>query len=213
LRIDCLDLLVQDLDPKSWLSKFNRISLIHLSILGLFYQAIGLIAGVALFIVLSKVPTYTEIYEPRSLISMVLAGPLEESVFFGIPFYATRNRFVVLGTGVAWAIFHLYNTQPQDFLTYNLAFSNFAFVFPHIFFSLRTWISGKGWFAIAFHLSWDLAVFSFLVLSGQNPWLIFSRDSYFYIEVWLLALTPILLLTTYWLYRRSFTKARTNYQV
>jgi len=42
-----------------------------------------------------------------------------------------------------------------------LSYGGFFFTVPHIFFSIRTWISKKGWFAIIFHSVWN---FVFLIL-------------------------------------------------
>ena len=42
-----------------------------------------------------------------------------------------------------------------------LAYGGFLFTIPHIFFSIRTWISEKGWFAIVFHSGWNI---TFLIL-------------------------------------------------
>ena len=41
------------------------------------------------------------------------------------------------------------------------------FSIPHIFFSIRTWISKKGWFAIVFHSGWNV---SFLIFYCAMGW-------------------------------------------
>lgn len=96
---------------------------------------------------------------PISISLALSAGFFEEAAFFGIPFYLSGNPLVVLGTGVIWSAAHLFNTGVISIET--LAYGGFLFSIPHIFFSLRTWSSGKGWFAIAFHSGWNI---SFLMI-------------------------------------------------
>lgn len=96
---------------------------------------------------------------PISISLALSAGFFEEAAFFGIPFYRSGNPLVVLGTGVIWSAAHLFNTGVISIET--LAYGGFLFSIPHIFFSLRTWSSGKGWFAIAFHSGWNI---SFLMI-------------------------------------------------
>jgi membrane protease YdiL (CAAX protease family) len=90
---------------------------------------------------------------PRYLVPVLGAGPIEESVFFGIPYYATGNIVVVIISGATWVMLHIFNTKSLDMAS--LSFSNWLFVMPSFFYSLRTWISGKGWFAILAHSSWN----------------------------------------------------------
>ena len=89
---------------------------------------------------------------------VILAGPLEESLFFGIPFYAFGNNLFVLIGGIAWAMLHIFNTYSIE--VNQLSYANWLFVIPSLFFSLRTWLSGKGWFAILGHSIWNLLFFS-----------------------------------------------------
>ena len=53
---------------------------------------------------------YTEPTIPLSVISVISAGPFEETLFFGIPFYLTGNNIVALAGGIVWASLHILNT-------------------------------------------------------------------------------------------------------
>lgn len=101
----------------------------------------------------------------RSLVPVLAAGPIEESIFFGIPFYIFGNPFFVLVTGMIWAALHILNTGALGIN--NLAFGNLLFVIPSLFFSLRTWISGKGWFAIVAHSSWNGIFYALGCITGE----------------------------------------------
>ena len=94
---------------------------------------------------------------PLSIISVLSAGPIEETVFFGIPFYLFGNQVITLAGGLMWAALHVLNTNTISIS--NLAYANWFFVVPSLFFSLRTWISGKGWFTIISHSAWNATFF------------------------------------------------------
>src|SRR5438309_11265988 len=97
-------------------------------------------------------PDYNEPSSPRSVAGVLVAGRLEEAIFFGIPFYFFGNAYSVLATGAVWVAIHLLNT---DTLSINsLAFGNLLFVLPSLFFSLRMWVSVKGWFLVVSHSAW-----------------------------------------------------------
>ena len=128
--------------------------------MGLFYHLLGLILMfLGSNLATSIITDYETPQIPVSILLATSAGFFEESVFFGIPFYLSGNPLVVLGTGIIWSTAHLFNTGVISIQT--LAYGGFLFSIPHIFFSLRTWSSGKGWFAIAFHSGWNI---SFLLL-------------------------------------------------
>ena len=125
----------------------------------LFYHGIGfglLLVGSP--IIGLVMPDYKEPSIPRSVAGVLVAGPLEETIFFGIPFYFFGNAYSVLATGAVWVAIHLLNT---DTLSINsLAFGNLLFVLPSLFFSLRTWVSGKGWFSVVTHSAWNGVFFA-----------------------------------------------------
>lgn len=144
-----------DFHPKSWLSRFRRNSVGYLTKMLLFYHGLGialLLGGMA--VIELAIPSHEEPSVERSLISVLAAGPVEETIFFGIPFYVFGNAYSVLVTGSVWAAMHLLNT-PNGLDINSLAFGNLFFVIPSLFFSLRTWASGKGWFAVVTHSAWN----------------------------------------------------------
>ncbi len=96
---------------------------------------------------------------PVSIILAISSGLLEESIFFGMPYYMTGNPLILLGTGIVWSASHLFSSGV--FSVETLSYGGFLFTIPHIFFSIRTWISKKGWFVIVFHSVWN---FAFLIL-------------------------------------------------
>ena len=140
-------------------------------------------------------------------LSLVLsAGPIEETIFFGIPFYVFGNNFVVLAGGIIWAMLHILNTN--TFETNALAYANWLFVIPSLFFSLRTWISGKGWFAVLTHSIWNGIFFALSCSSGQTSCIIgwSQEDSPGIINSVLVS--GGLLSLTYLLYRRKQNKEK-----
>lgn len=125
----------------------------------LFYHSIGIISSsIGTIIIDNSIVEYKEPNLPLSMFPVILAGPLEESLFFGIPFYAFGNNLFVLIGGIAWAMLHIFNTYSIE--ANQLSYANWLFVIPSLFFSLRTWLSGKGWFAILGHSIWNLLFFS-----------------------------------------------------
>lgn len=200
--------VIADFHPKSWLSAFRYTWIEHLLIMGLFYYFLGLLLSYAVAEVNDNLFGYDERYSPRSLVFVLEASPFEESLFFGIPFYATGNQFVHLGTGILWTFMHLNNTEAGIVSLTSLAYANFAFTIMPFFFAFRTWKSGKGWFSILFHAVWDLSIYYFLILARKTPILVFSHDSYAYIEFLLILIIPILLGITYGLYKRRQKKQR-----
>jgi len=151
---------IHDINPKTWLNPFQRTGVFYLLKMGLFYHGLGLILMyMGSFFATSVISDYEIPQFPVSLSLALSSGLLEESVFFGIPYYITGNPLMLLGSGIIWSITHLFSSGVFSIET--LAYSGFLFTIPHIFFSIRTWISKKGWFAIIFHSTWN---FVFLIL-------------------------------------------------
>ena len=149
-----------DINPNNWLKPYQKTTVWYMLKMGLFYHFIGLILMyLGSNLVTSVISDYTIPQIPVSVSLALSAGFFEEAVFFGIPFYLSGNPLVVLGTGIVWSVAHLFNTGVISIET--LAYGGFLFSIPHIFFSLRTWSSGKGWFAIVFHSGWN---FVFLMM-------------------------------------------------
>jgi hypothetical protein len=154
-----IKLFYKDINPKNWISRYYNNSLLYLIIMFLFYHGIGIISSsIGTIIIDQSLIKYEEPSLPLSIIPVILAGPLEESLFFGIPYYAFGNNLFVLIGGIAWAMLHIFNTYSIEIN--QLSYANWLFVIPSLFFSLRTWLSEKGWFAILAHSLWNLLFFS-----------------------------------------------------
>lgn len=193
-----------DINPKSWLSKYRRTSIVYLMKMLLFYHGIGLLFMLIGTSVAEKViSNYNDRSIPRSsLISVLAAGPIEETVFFGIPFYLFGNHLLVLAGGIVWAMTHILNTTRLDIS--NLAYANWLFVIPSLFFSLRTWISGKGWFAIVTHSIWNGIFFTLGCASGEISCIaIFDEKNFLTVGVSSLIVSLLLSILTYMLYKRK----------
>lgn len=145
-----------DLSPHTWLRKYRKNSILWILVMAFFYHLLSVgMMYVGSTLVIRIIPEYEAPSFPVSLSLAIISGPLEEGLFFGIPYYVGGTAYSVLVGGTIWSIAHIFGTQT---LTPNsLAYANFAATIPHIFFSLRTWVSGRGWFAILFHSAWNAA--------------------------------------------------------
>ena len=192
-----------DFHPRSWLSKYRRTSIGYLTKMLLFYHGIGILLLLAITPLIEQVlPDYEQPSIPRSLLLVLAAGPLEETIFFGIPFYIFGNAYFVLATGLIWVAIHLFNT---DTLSVNsLAFGNLVFVLPSLFFSLRTWLSGKGWFSVITHSAWNGIFFSAGCSASEFSCTVIESDISATVST--IALSGGLLGATYLLYRRRKNK-------
>lgn len=187
-----------DFNPRRWLTRFRRNSIIYLAKMLLFYHGIGLVLLLAGMAILSLIiPNYEEPSIPHSLIGVLAAGPIEETVFFGIPFYALGSSHAVIATGAMWAILHIFNTPNLE--AAQLAFGNWLFVIPSLFFSLRTWASGKGWFSIVVHSAWNGIFFGAGCYTGEIKCTTLEEGALY--NLGLIALSVSLLGGTYVLYR------------
>ncbi|AJM92113.1 CAAX protease [Nitrosopumilus piranensis] len=151
---------ISDFNPRTWLKPYKRNNILHLSMMALFYHALSMaLMYTGSFLAKSTIAGYETPDFPVSVALALSAGLLEESVFFGIPYFMTGNPVILFGAGMVWSSLHLFSYGVYSVET--LAYGGFLLSIPHIFFSIRTWISGKGWFAIAFHSGWN---FSFLII-------------------------------------------------
>lgn len=175
-----------DINPKSWLSKYRQTSIGYLTKIGLFYHLISLIPMIIVLIVEFGSTGTVERHFHVSIVQAMTAGPFEETLFFGIPFYGTGNVCVSIGAGIVWSLLHLFNSGTPILNPSDLTYANFAYVVPNIFYSLRTWKSGKGWFSILFHSAWDLIwVLTFTEVT------IFTTGNQLYADLWTFMLTII----------------------
>jgi membrane protein DedA with SNARE-associated domain len=77
-------------------------------------------------------------------------------------------------------------------------------VLPSLFFSLRTWVSGKGWFSVITHSAWNSIFFAAGCSVGEFTCTAIEREVS--ASVISIALSAGLLGVTYILYRRRKTK-------
>ena len=166
----------------------------------LFYHLIGFTIMVLGSIIVNFVLNdYTEPTILLTAVSVIFAGPLEETLFFGIPFYLTGNNLVTLAGGVIWASLHILNTQTVQVNA--LAYLTWLFVTPSIFASVRTWITGKGWFAIISHSIWNVIFFAAGCTNGEFPCRIINDKDYL-IDIAYISTSAVFILLTYLLYVR-----------
>lgn len=148
-----------DINPKSWLSKYQRNSLTYILLMFLFYIAISNAALhasslIATYFNLPYRESYSSIFD--EVFTGVLAGPLEDTWFFAIPlFTAVGNPFIVLASGIMWSVIHIFKGEVLGYDNFYI-FANAIETIPALFFILRTWASGKGWFSIILHSTYDV---------------------------------------------------------
>jgi hypothetical protein len=193
-----LGYITKDLNPMRWLSKFQRTSIPYLLLMFGFYHSLGLlVALIGTLLIQTTIPDYVEPNIPRYFDSVVFAGPIEESLFFGIPLYGLANGSAPLIGGLVWVFLHLINTE--DLSVLSLAYVNWLFVIPSFFFSFRVWISGKGWFAVVSHSVWNCLFFLAGCYAGEYKCIPYENPNTSLSGAFLAAL---LVLVTYWLYQR-----------
>jgi hypothetical protein len=190
--------LIHDLNPRWWISKFQLSSVVYLLLMFGFYHSLGLIAVLAgTLLIQTTIPDYVEPHVPRYLDSVLLAGPIEESLFFGIPLYGIASATAVLVGGLVWTLLHLINTE--SFSISNLAYANWLFVTPSFFFSFRVWITGKGWFAVVSHSAWNFSFFLAGCYAGEYECMLYENPNTLLGNT---LLASLLVIVTYWLYQR-----------
>ena len=175
----------------------------------LFYHGIGIVIMIlGTFIVEHLVPEYQEVSVPLSIVSVLSAGPIEEILFFGLPFYIFGHHLIVLGGGIVWTMLHILNTGTYEFST--LSYANWFFVIPSLFFSLRTWISGKGWFAILTHSVWNGIFFTLGCLAGEVFCSITLEENDIMTSINSLVLSTILIALIFVLHKRKLVQGKRN---
>jgi len=200
-----------DMHPKSWLSNYRQISIWYLIKMGLFYSVLGLVVASIIAGIEYVVFDYEEPIVPISFVQIIMAGPVEETFFFGIPFSLSGNPYVVLVTGLFWATIHIFNAQLAE--EAGFSYSTVGFAIPHIFFSLRAWKSGKGWFTIPFHSAWNAMIFGLSVAAGEIPLMIVDKNEPV-IDVVIVIISIILMGITFPLYRwRLKREAKKNFRI
>lgn len=190
---------LHDINPRFWLSKYRKTSPSYLVKMGVFYLVIGLgLQQVGNILAQHFISNYQMPSVPISITLGLSSGPLEEIMFFGTLFYLGGNYLVVLAGGIIWSLLHIFNTG--NFVLTNLAYGSVFFTIPHIFFSLRTWISGKGWFAILFHVSWNAIVLGLQCTQGANC-IVIGSGMNFFLDLSSVAAILVLSIALYRIYR------------
>jgi len=97
-----------DVSPSTWLKPFSNNSIKHILKMAVFYHILGIMF---MYLVFGTFVVYDPSYEvpliPFTLVDGVTAGPIEETLLFGMPYYITGNQYVMLGTGILWTLSHL----------------------------------------------------------------------------------------------------------
>ncbi len=198
-----------DVSPSTWLKPYSNNSIKHILKMAIFYHVIGLlIAFVVWGAVILNDPSHEIPFYPLTLIDVTTAGPIEESLLFGLPYFLTGNQYVMLGTAILWTLFHVGGLDEDgNFSEEWLTWENFAFVIPTMFFSYRTWFSGKGWLSIVVHSVWNVGAFGVDCVSGEGDCIIYESDvEGNIISVVLILVSAILIGITFWAYRRRERK-------
>lgn len=197
---------IEDIHPKTWLSVYHNTSFTHIALMFIFYSVIGVMAATIVWSVQLYGFGYEEPTPDVSLLSVIIAGPFEETLFFGLPYAISGNTYVVLVTGAIWSATHMLNTE-QLFLEGLISLSTFIFTIPHIFFSLRTWKSGKGWYAVILHSTWNAIVTSILFSMNEIPSKLIDFSSIgLFSEITNIVIACILIAITYPLYKLRMKK-------
>jgi len=193
-----------DIRPENWLSKFRNISILNLIVFVFFYQGVSI-----LFNLFSKYLPRVD-FEKDALFeipytafnSTILMPVIEDVLFFGLPHYLSGNPIIVLIVGSLWAILHLF--QPLNGHTYSLLWVGMFAAIPLIFFHIRLWKSGKGWFAIVTHATYNLLlqVWDCSIADTMLCHQFFDNEFEFPGFHIMVGLASSLLLITYFLYRR-----------
>lgn len=145
---------IYDFHPRTWISPFRKTTPAYLLKMLLFYHLIGF--GLSLLSNFMPTVYFNGISLPihgNVLSSLIFSPLLEETLFFGIPYYLIGNNFLMLLTGIMWSFFHPLLGESSSF-----DFASLFMTIPILFFSLRTWTSKKGWFAILAHIGYNMFV-------------------------------------------------------
>ena len=198
-----------DVSPLTWLKPYSNNSIKHILEMAVFYHLLALLL---MFLVTSTFFAYdpgNEIpFFPLTLIDLTTAGPLEESIFFGLPYFLSGNQYVMLTTGIVWTLSHIGGFDEEgNYSEEWLAWENLTFVIPTMFFSYRAWLSGKGWLSIVLHSVWNAGMFGIDCVSGFGDCMIYETGLEGMVDSIALILGSVILLgLTYWAYVRRKNK-------
>jgi len=173
--------------------------------MAIFYQGLGIgLLYLGSFLAASVIPDYSPPQIPVSVILAIAAGPFEESIFFGIPFYLTSNPYVVLASASVWSFSHIFSTNVISITS--LSYGSFLFTIPHVFFGLRTWISGRGWFAIVFHSFWNVSILLSYCAAGIRTCTVIGSGNEFFTDIFTILAAATSTLFVYQIYKSKTRK-------
>ncbi len=148
--------IINDLNPKNCLSKFQNPSLRYA------FELVVICYGITIFISvftqdLPSINFHKEVlFEiPINVFNSTILTPiLEEILFFGIPISIVNNPIVILAVGSIWSILHLF--APMNVETHSLSLNAFIATLPILFIHFKLWKSGLGWVSIVVHSGYNI---------------------------------------------------------
>lgn len=193
---------IRDMNPKSWIRRFQKNSIVYLLQMAAFYHALSItMMYVGTFAIVQVISDYQAPSFPVSAVMTITSGPIEEILFFGLAYYLVGTPQAVLFTGAIWSVAHIFGTQAFQINT--LGYVNFLIAIPHMFFSLRVWLSGRGWFAIVFHSAWNLSFLLSYCYMGIRECTVLGHEEYLAIDIFAVGLMASLISIISLLHRRS----------
>jgi len=152
-----LDNIIDDLNPKNCLGKFQNPSIKYaLLIAGIFYGITILFNLLIQRIDLPYVSFHKEaLFDiPQTMFNITILNPiLEENFFFGIPISIGNHPILILVIGSLWSISHLF--VPLNGETTSLTLNAFILTLPLLFLHFKLWKNGFGWISIIFHCGYN----------------------------------------------------------
>jgi len=150
--------IINDLNPKNCLSKFQNPSLRYA------FELVVISYGITILISvftqdLPSISFHKEILFkiPINVFNATLLTPiLEEILFFGIPISVVNNPLLILSMGALWSVLHLF--VPMNVETYSLSLNAFIATLPILFIHFKLWKSGLGWVSIIVHCGYNILV-------------------------------------------------------
>jgi len=196
--------IINDLNPKNSLSKFQNPSLRYAFELAVICYGITILISTFT----QDLPTVSfhkqVLFEvPINIFNSTILTPiLEEILFFGIPLGLTNHPILILAAGVLWSILHLF--VPMNVETYSLSLNAFIATLPILFIHFKLWKSGLGWVSIVVHCGYNLLVKSLSCGSYITQCAEFNENNFEFPEFHIyLGITILLIFVLYHLARKK----------
>ena len=196
--------IVNDLNPKNCLSKFQNLSLRYA------FELVVICYGITILISvftqdLPLVSFHKEIlFEiPVNVFNSTILTPiLEEILFFGIPISVVNNPLVILAVGAIWSILHLF--VPMNVETYSLSLNAFIATLPVLFIHFKIWRNGLGWVSIVVHCGYNILTKSLSCGQYITKCAEFNENNFEFPEFYIfLGITVLSIFIVYVLQRRK----------